>query len=189
MRHYLGYRANGSFASVHTFQGGWPLERDLCNADTTDEVTKKLRDGMLAEGEVVGFVCIDCACASEVGSCGCAGAEFAKNYVKDGVLTLRPTTTKIQLDGADVTDKARIARAPGTKVQFQLIAPDVPDGAKATVSIHKAILNLESQHELTITGGVSGTIELTAPAQGTEGRVLIGGIEVSVLMFDLVGFA
>ena len=189
MRHYLGYRADGSFASVHTFHGGWPVEKDLCDAETTDVVAKKLRDRMMSESDVVGFVCVECECPSEVGSCSCASHKFSENYVKDGAMVARPVTTKMQLDGGDVENKARLARAPGTKLQFRVVAPDVPDGQTANVSIHGAVLNLEINHVLTITAGVSDEIELTAPAQGAVGSLNMGGIQVSVLSFDLVGFA
>jgi hypothetical protein len=65
----------------------------------------------------------------------------------------------------------------------------VDDGQKVGVFIHGAVLALSDQHELTVTGGVSETLELTAPAQGSAGTVMIGGIQVRTLAFDLLGFA
>ena len=188
MMHFLGYRADGGFGSIHTFQGGWPASRDLADANSTDEFVIGARERMLVDG-IVGFIGVDCECACEAGSCSCAGTIFSLNYVKDGVMVPRPTTTKMQLDGADVADKAKLPRVPGTKMQFRVVAPDVEDGQVVTVSINGALLHLEAVHELTITGGMSPEIELTAPAQGAVDIVSVGGIQVAPLRLDIIGFA
>jgi hypothetical protein len=188
MRHYFGYRADGALGSIHTFHRGWTADRDVCDANCTDVTVQKLRARMLAK-DIVGFVCYECDCPPDKGSCDCVGVTHASSFVKDGVLVAKPLTTQVKIDGSFVDHKERVPRAPGTKVTLQIAAPDVDDGQKVGVFIHGAVLALSDQHELTVTGGVSETLELTAPAQGSAGTVMIGGIQVRTLAFDLLGFA
>jgi hypothetical protein len=188
MRHYYGYREDGALGSIHTFQCGWPDHMDLCDPDTLNEVVQKMQVRMAEQG-MVGFVGFDCPCPSDVGSCGCTGKKHAASYVKDGELVDRPPTTSVQLDGVDVDHDSQVARTPGDKIKLRVSAPDIEDGQVATVSFVGAIINLQTQHSLTITAGLSEEVEVTVPAQGAKARVSVGGVQVSVMWFDLIGFA
>ena len=188
MRHYFGYRVDGSLGSIHTFHGGWTDDRDVCDPNCTDVSVQGIRERMMAK-DTVGFICYECPCPSEDGSGDCCTVKHRESFAKDGVLVARALTTKIQLDGVDIADNARIARAPNTKLQFKVVAPDVPDGQKAGVFIAGSVLNLSNQHELTVTGGETETIELTAPAQGSEGEITVGGVQVRLMVFSLLGVA
>lgn len=188
MRHFFGYRADGSLGSIHTFHRGWTADRNVCDPNCTDVTVQKLRARMLAKG-ISGFICYECDCPPDVGSCDCVGVAHQTSFAKDGALAAKPLTTQIKIDGSFVDHKERVPRAPGTKVTLQVITPDVDDGQKVGVFIHGAVLSLSDQHELTVTGGQTETLELTAPAQGAAGTVTIGGIQIRTLMFDLLGFA
>jgi len=190
MRHYFGYRADGSLPSLHTYHGGWPSNLDLRDANSTEEIIVGQRARMAeSQPDIIGFVAFDCACDYAIGSCDCLSIAHRTMYVQDGALVSKPLTSLIKLDGATVTDGERLIRAPGTNLQFQVICPDVPDGQVLSVFNRNALLHPEQQNVLTVSGGQTPVLELTAPAQGSFGQLLFGGIQFVPARIDIVGFA
>jgi hypothetical protein len=191
MRHYFGYRADGSLGSVNTFHGGWPEDKDLRDPNSPDVTIQKQR-ARLAKRDIIGFLAFDCECPSGPsgpGSCNCASFAHRTKYMKDGALVSKAGTSVMHVDGNPIADGERLIRAPGTKVIFQMVCPDVPDGQSLNVQIRSAILHPSNTHHLLVTGGKTDTLELTAPAQGAFGQVLMGGVQFIPARFDLVGFA
>jgi hypothetical protein len=190
MRHFFGYRANGALGSVHTYHGGWPLDMDLRDPNSPSELVRKQRARFAEHNpDIVGFLAFDCSCDHAQGVCECVSAAHATMYAKNGELVAKPTTTVMKVDGVTVSDGERLIRPPGTKVQFHLECPDVPDGQEVNIFIKGAILHPDLPEHLSVSGGKTASLEITAPAQGSFGQFFLGGIMFIPARFDLVGFA
>jgi hypothetical protein len=110
-------------------------------------------------------------------------------FVQNDNLIDKATTSIAKIDGSTVADGERLIRAPGTKLQFHVVCPDVPDGQVLNVHIRGALLHPEASHQMVVAGGKTPTLEITAPAQGSFGQVTFAGVHFIPARFDLVGFA
>jgi hypothetical protein len=193
MKHYFGYRANGSLASLHSYHGGWPANLDLADENSTEELVVNQRQRLADDQpDIVGYLPFICDCDGSMGTCNCLSTAHKTMYADTdgGVLVMKSLTSDIKIDGVTVADGARLIRAPGTKLQFHVVCPDVADGQVLSIFNSNALLTAEGQqHTLTVSGGQTPVLELTAPAQGSFGQLLFGGIQFVPARIDVVGFA
>jgi len=192
MRHYFGYRADGTLASVETYSGGWP--QGVCMADLgCDHPTVTNLRAVRAQNnpEIVGFVAYDCDCPSDEETCDCINDKFAGHCVniETKQFVAKPTTA-VFVGGTQVLHGETVTRPPGAAVKLKVVSPDSPDGATLSFATKGPVeISLESQITLTFTHGETQEITLVAPAQGSKGTAFITGKLARPFAFSLRGFA
>lgn len=204
MRHFLGYKSTGEIATIETFgPGGWPTSCGSCeggcdpmtNINCVYPPAVDLKNKRANRNpEIVGYVLYDCPCSSSNPVCqpGCYNNFMSTHYVDVETKTaLSKPSVEMQIDAVAVADKDLVDKLPGTDVVLKLVGPDVPDGATATCST-KGPVDITPEgpdtFQLTFSGGVTNTKTLTTPAQGSKGRVFLGGKYVRFQGFTLRGW-
>jgi hypothetical protein len=197
VRHYFGYDINGSLTTVEIYgPSGWPSTHCMEDPECMEAAVTSLRESRAKDAPgVIDWVVFDCPCDPGQGDllkdCGCFNTKYAENYVDTVSKTLVPKPMRtVLVDDVVVTPNQVITKDPGTVVVLKISAVGMPDGETA-VCAQKGMVDLclEDAWDLTFTGGVTDTKELTAPAQGTKGAVFVGGRLMRPMSFILRGFA
>jgi hypothetical protein len=192
MKHYFGYRADGSLASVETHAGGWPADRCMSDLACDHPVVTKLR-AVRADSspDIIGFIGYDCDCPSEDEVCDCLNDFFAGHYVNTSTQRfIAKPGIAVVVGGTQIESGGVVTRAPGVSVTLKVVSPGSPDGTTLTFSTKGNVeISAEPSVTLTFTGGETQTINLVAPAQGSRGQAFIIGKLARPYSFWLRGFA
>lgn len=178
MKHYIGYEATG----VIRFIAFGPLDPAVDpnnpggNADAEHIVAEAARDWP----SVVGWVEYDCPCPNNAGpACTCPHDRHKDSVVSDPGGTPSLVTVPVaswKLDGAAKAANTRNTPeevAAGATVACKLVV-DLPDDTELTLESIPGVVALAAlPTTLTITGGESQAVNLTAPPAG-----LLGGVRV-----------
>lgn len=201
MKHFLGYRSNGTIASVETYSpGGWPdcnccedcecLASPGCMMEACVSLRAKRAD---RNPDIVGYIAYDCPCPKTESICnlGCYNTFSAVNYVDVSTKTAKPKPTSVmQLDDIDVVADSTVSRPPGTAAEFKLVGPDIPDGSVVDVLTKGPadITEGPNQLQLTFTGGVTDSVTFYSPGQGVKVMVSVSGKFIRPRTFQFRGF-
>lgn len=183
MRHWLWFKSSGEIGGDLTVASGWDAGLDFTDAGSTDPEVQYHRDQALLSGGTVGytnltdfagFIAYDCPCDPEIVWCHHAAEQVGQSKVSGGSLVARPLP-KIMVDGVEINHDATVDKTPGAIVTLQLqevVASDMPNGVVYNATnLNGAEVLQTSPTALTYTGGVTNTINMTAPAQGSVGMV------------------
>ena len=187
MKHYFSYDANGKLLSTETMYGGFQQHHDFLDENCNDPVVVSLRTSRTAMGGI-GFVEYDCDCESSVGTCECAGNKYLDSYVSNGSLVPR-FDYNIVLDGTTtVQDEATVNYAPGTTISVQLTNSAAPDGTTIAISRRGNANLMLNDLNLTFVSGQTTSFNITAPAQGLSGWLILYGDKAQCKKFAVQGF-
>src|SRR3990170_953670 len=133
MKHYFGYHADGTLASMETYGGGWPAESCLDNPLCAVPAVTSLRTLRAQKNpEIVGYVAYACDCPAEEHTCDCCNDYFANHYVNTATKQfIAKPTMAVVVDGTQIAHQVTITKAPGAVVTLKLVAPDMPNGSVA----------------------------------------------------------
>ena len=202
MRHFIGYRADGTLAPLETYSpGGWPVcqcrEGCGCLADHTcmmDACVSLRTSRMNRNPDIVGFALYDCPCPSteEICETGCFNTQFANHYIDIGTKSfVAKPAISMQIDNVGISNEEVVSRPPGNTCVFKLVGPDIPDGAEAyiTTSNQVDIVEGPNRFQLFFTNGSTPEVTLYAPSQGAKSRLTISGKYIRPQWLILRGFA
>ena len=196
MKHFLGLDADDKLVFTHTHKtyktglGGWPVEFDLDNPDSTNPGVIGFKQNMKTK-TIVKWVGYDCPCSPSVGVCSCASKRRVDHCCVDGALVAKPVAGLL-VDGSPHTPGVIVDRPPGTPIEIKIASADTPDDGTVLVMQEDVIRLLETLDysvELTFTGGETNPATLYAPAQGVVGRVTAYGEHTCPLELRVRGWA
>ena len=173
MKHWLWIKKDGSVGGCEIFSGGWSDEHDLNDdGDATHGTVKFIRGLRLKEPDFSHFIEYSCDCAADEPGCQCPSLAVIHKLFVDGKLVEKPAFDVV-LDGVVIPATQPVDRPPGSTPSLQLRGP-MPDGTVVEAIDHPRanVCMLErSPANLTFTGGVTNTIQLSVPIKGMIGRV------------------
>jgi len=195
MRHYLSHDTDGKLVGIHTHHhagtmlGGWPDDCQLHNPACQNPTSKHFRENVVGKNGVVGLIPFDCHCSPTKTSCSCASHAFANKKVVDGALV-----NKLEgalLNGSSILkNKATVKAAPGSKLTMKVVCVGVADGSSIEVYQKGTVVLMEtSPVALVFTKGETPTFEVTAPAQGLSGALVLFSRDVVPILVGVVGWA
>lgn len=202
MRHYYGYKSDGTIGSIEVYGGGWPVcmcrEGCKCLADPSCKmpacVSLRARRAKV-NPDIIGFVLYDCPCKKEDHKhcIGCLNEFPANSYVdvQTGEAITKPLMT-VQLDGQVVEHNSVNSAPPGSKKFLTIVCPEVPDGAIVNFSVGSGGADITAgpnEFTETVVGGTIPSVELVAPGQGAKGAIVVYGKYIRPRQIILRGWA
>ena len=198
MRHFLGYKSDGTFGSIETHGGGWPeckCQPDCkCLADDNcvNSVCSSLRENRARNNpELIGYYLYDCACPAAAENCSCYNEFLPGHYLDIPSLTaVEKVDVDVLLGGVVVENMAIYDAPPGTAVSMQVVGDQLPDNSIVDVFIISSvdITKGDKQLQLAAMSGQTTPIVLTAPAQGARGTFIVQGKYIKSQRVSLRGW-
>ena len=186
MKSYYAVKSSGEIIGVAETAGSFDEETDPTDELNMHHIAKHARDTYTANPEFDKFVIFECACPDSDVSCTCPTKNASKYYADNGTLVAKPLLSVI-VDGESSSfyeAKALpiIDRAPGSKVSIAL-SSTIEDSHIVRLRSGGQVSIIQGDMDLVFASGATQEIKLTAPAQGTSGRVF--GQSKYVLPFSI----
>jgi len=195
MRNYMSYDSSGRLVGIHTHRhagtgmSGFASDCRLENQNCPNPLSKWFRENVVGKNGVVGFVAYNCPCSPTKQDCTCVNHAYATSRVVDGVLVAKHSIALL-VNGDLVEAGTTIKAPPGTKMQVEVVAVGIADGA--TVDVHQrstVAITEDPITTLTFSNEKSNAIEVTAPAQGMVGQITFTGLELIASALNVRGWA
>jgi hypothetical protein len=193
MRHFFGYKDDGTLFIQIVHTGGHANDCNIDDPDCTHELAQTIRVSAQAAADnngvtLQGIVEYICPCPSSMAICNCVPAKRANAYYCpiNACLVDKPDT-QVVVDGVTMTNLAELIRPPGSLFTVKVLGETINDGE--TVELRQAYLHPTTTHTLTFTNGVSAELTLTVPAQGLTGFFNVWGKYVSPIIVYVKAFA
>lgn len=183
MKSYLYLKADGSILGYASWDGGFPAGVDPSEASPSNPHAASVKAHIEALPDFARWFPYDCPCPEGSGTC-----EHSVNRVKDSygdggspeALVTKPSLSMV-VDGvtqASNDESTPLDKTPGAAVTFKLTG-NVPDGTTVNLSYLSGSEIAQSfPVVLTFTSNQTNQINLTAPAQGNKGSIILGGAGV-----------
>ena len=204
MKHFLGYKADGTFGSIETYgPGGWPPCTCspnctlLSNPNCSYPPVVHLRDSRAKNNpEILGYYLYDCPCPTTDPVCeaSCYSTFYGTHFVVNNLAVAKPSCM-IHLDSgsgfAAVADGTTVDQTPGQTVTIKVVGALVPDLEDVNVGTSGVDITPEGDDIFTLafSGGESATKVLTTPGQGLKSTLSIGGKYIRPTTIYLRGWA
>ena len=196
MKHYYGYKTDGSLYWQLNHTGGYPdgcsIDDENCTHTLSVAIRAAVEKSAASQGITLGgIVEFSCPCTIEdcpEGICTCPTNKRNDAYycTINNCLVDKPTTS-VLVDGVVYVSGDSIVKVPTVPFTVKVTGAGIPDGSTAILS--QASLHPTGQHTLTFTEGVTNEVTLTAPAQGITGNIGISGVLVCPTYLSIKAFA